>query len=248
MKILLTNDDGYHAKGLQLLRRAMSSHELFVVAPDRERSAISHAITLWEPLRAQALSETDYLSSGTPTDCAYLGLHGLLEATPDCVLSGVNHGPNLGIDVLYSGTVAAAMEAARLNVPTMALSLATHRPSEKDWELVERMLPEVFALFLTLQAELSGHVLNVNFPAAREGHTPALRMTHLGQVVYPQSIEEKQDPRGRPYYWIGGEPPRWGEDPQSDCGCVLGGDISITPLKLDMTDQTLLQKLREKLS
>ena len=248
MNILLTNDDGYHAKGLQLLRRVMANHSTWIVAPDGERSAISHAITLWDPLRAQPLSDREYIASGTPTDCAYLGLHGLLSETPDCVLSGVNHGPNLGIDVLYSGTVAAAMEAARINVPAMALSLATHRPEDKDWKLVEERIPELFDLFVKLQKDDPSLLLNVNFPPLRAGHTPKIRLTRLGEVVYPQHIDEKFDPRGRPYYWIGGKPPTWDTDPETDCGCILAGDISVTPLKLDITHTSLLQKLRNQLS
>ncbi|MGI5863183.1 MAG: 5'/3'-nucleotidase SurE [Myxococcales bacterium] len=239
MRILISNDDGIQAEGIQALHDELAQFaEVWVVAPDREQSATSHSITLQRPLRIKELRPRWYQVDGTPTDCVYVGLNHLMrDARPDVVCAGINHGPNVGNDVLYSGTVAAAMEAASLDVSSIAFSLAEgldFRPAAKfaallTSEVAQRPLP-------------AGTLLNVNFP----GHpTSAYAITHLGKRSYGSSVVEKVDPRGRLYYWIGGGEAKYEDILGSDCNAVFGdGLISITPLNLDMTDHPLLGTLR----
>ncbi len=240
MRILLSNDDGISAIGLQALYDAISPYaEVWVVAPDREKSAASHAITLHRPLRIRERKPRWFEVDGTPTDCVYFAIHHLMRnALPDLVCAGINDGPNLGIDVLYSGTVAAATEGAILGFLSVAFS---HAGEKRDFPAAASFAPAL------LQSVIHhpfprGTLLNVNFP---DGSPSGYAFTHLGQRNYGSSVIEKTDPRGRHYYWIGGGNASFEDIPGSDCNIVYQEKmISITPLLLDFTDHSLLESLR----
>ena len=239
MRILLSNDDGIGADGLNALHDALARiAEVWVVAPSHEQSAASHAITLHRPLRIKERRPRWFEVDGTPTDCVYVGINHILKAArPDVVCSGINHGANEGNDVLYSGTVAAATEAALLGVSSIAFSLVRGDEFQRSAEFAALLAKEVAARPLPRST-----LLNVNFPA-----TPSSRfsITHLGKRSYGSVVVEKVDPRGRAYYWIGGDSAEFEDIPGSDCNAVLGaGVISVTPLNLDFTDHLLLDTLR----
>lgn len=241
MRILLSNDDGVLAPGLKALAAAFPDDEVWVVAPDREQSATSHSISLHRPLRLVEMGPRWFAVDGTPTDAVYMGLNLVLRGRrPDLVLSGVNHGPNLGTDVLYSGTVAAAMEGALLGCNAIAVSLAAPPPHAFE---------HAAAFAAALARRLARHpppapvLLNVNVPA---GPVKGYRFARLGRRTYGNEVVEKRDPRGRPYYWIGGEGGAVNEDiPHSDCNCVFeDGLVSISPIHLSWTHDALLDDMR----
>ena len=241
MRVLLSNYDGVHAPGLAALAAAFDGDEVWIVAPDREQSASSHAISLHRPLRMHELGPRRFAVDGTPTDAVYMGLNLVLRsARPDVVVSGVNHGPNLGNDVLYSGTVAAAMEAALLGVHAIAVSLAAPPPHE---------FTEAARFAATLARRIVANpppaplLLNVNVPP---GPVRGYRFVRLGRRTYGSEVVEKTDPRGRKYYWIGGEGGPTNEDiPGSDCNAaMLDGLVAVTPLHLDSTHDAVLTELR----
>ncbi len=245
VRVLLSNDDGIHAAGLRALARAFSERdEVWVVAPDREQSASSHAISLNRPLRMIEAEPRWYAVDGTPTDAVYMGLCLVLKKTPpDLVVSGINHGPNLGNDVHYSGTVAAAIEGALLGIPALAVSLAA--PPPHDFEPAARF-GAALARRMIAEAEANGSpvpfLLNVNIPA---GPIRGYRFARLGRRTYGNDVVEKTDPRGRKYYWIGGEGGARNEDiPGSDCNAVEAGVAAVTPLQLDPTHDAVLERLR----
>jgi 5'-nucleotidase len=241
VRVLLSNDDGVHAAGLRALAAAFAGDEVWVVAPDREQSASSHSISLHRPLRVTEVQPRWYAVDGTPTDAVYMGLCLVMRrARPDLVVSGINHGPNLGNDVHYSGTVAAAMEGALLGVNALAVSLAA--PPPHDFTHAARfaaaLAHEVFA-----RPTPAPLLLNLNVPA---GPVRGYRFTRLGVRTYGNEVVEKTDPRGRKYYWIGGEGGAHNEDiPGSDCNAVLlDGLAAVTPLHLDSTHDAVLEGLR----
>jgi len=240
VRILLSNDDGVHAPGLAALARAFPHDEVWVVAPDREQSASSHSISLHRPLRIVEMGPRRFSVDGTPTDAVYMGLNLIMRGRrPDFVLSGVNHGPNLGSDVLYSGTVAAAMEGAILGYHSIAVSLAAPPPHEFEHAAA-------FAAALARQVCQSPPpmpvLLNVNVPP---GPVRGYRFARLGQRTYGNEVVENQDPRGRKYYWIGGEGAMNTDLPHSDCNCVVqDGFVSVTPLHLDWTYDALLDQMK----
>ena len=241
MRVLLSNDDGVHAAGLRALAAAFAGDEVWVVAPDREQSASSHSISLHRPLRVSEVQPRWYAVDGTPTDAVYMGLCLVLRsARPDLVVSGINHGPNLGNDVHYSGTVAAAMEGALLGVNALAVSLAA--PPPHDFAEAARFAVAL-ARGVAARPSAAPLLLNVNVPA---GPVRGYRFTRLGRRTYGNEVVEKTDPRGRKYYWIGGEGGARNEDiPGSDCNTVLlDGLAAITPLQLDSTHDVVLEGLR----
>jgi len=237
-RILITNDDGIFSSGIKLLAEELGKlGEVLVVAPDREQSATSHALTLHRPLRMRRLEEGWYAVDGTPTDCVNLGVLSLLKETPpDLVVSGINFGLNLGDDVTYSGTVSATFEGSLLNLPAVAFSQ----------EVAEGFSFERGALFARRLIETlldgglaPGYLLNVNLPA---GPYAGVRLTRLGHRQYHQSVVEKLDPRGRKYFWIAGTP-EWEDIEGSDHRAIREGYVSVTPLHLDLTDYPALQAL-----
>jgi 5'-nucleotidase len=241
VRVLLSNDDGVHAPGLSALATAFEGDEVWVVAPDREQSASSHSISLHRPLRLFELRPRWYAVDGTPTDAVYMGMNLVLRsARPDIVISGVNHGPNLGNDVTYSGTVAAAMEGALLGVHAIAVSLASSPPHVFD---EAARFAAALARRVVANPPPAPLLLNVNVPP---GPVRGFRFARLGRRTYGNEVVEKTDPRGRKYYWIGGEGGPTNEDiPGSDCNCVLkDGLVAVTPLHLDSSHDAVLKELR----
>jgi 5'-nucleotidase len=204
MKILCTNDDGYMATGLQVLAAAARTlGEVTIVAPDREQSATSHSLTLHHPLRSRRASDGTLVVDGTPTDCVILAVNALLDERPDFCLSGVNHGSNMGEDVLYSGTVAAAMEATVLGVPALAISYTgPDFESIVAWE--ERIAGFLGAFFKRRPDFPDSTLLNVNLPAVHPDDVRGIRITALGERRYSESLTRAMDPSGKEYFWIGG--------------------------------------------
>jgi 5'-nucleotidase len=240
-RILVTNDDGVYSEGLRKLAAALGEvGDVLIVAPDREQSAASHALTLNRPLRLLQIQEREWIVDGTPTDCVNLGvLHLMRDHRPDIVVSGINFGPNMGDDVTYSGTISAAFEGALLNVPSIAFSALIGE--HFSFDPCARFAVELVRTVLS-RPRNTGIVLNVNFPVSK---FKGVKVTRLGKRVYVEGIIERLDPRGRKYYWIGGEPPVWSHTEGSDFAAVDAGFISITPLHLDLTHVDSLSSLRE---
>ena len=244
MRLLLTNDDGILAHGLQCLGRAAESlGEVAIVAPDREQSATSHSLTLHHPVRPVKRAERTWQVDGTPTDCVMLAVEALLDERPDFVLSGINHGQNMGEDVLYSGTVAAAMEGLSLGIPSIALSFAGG-DLRADTRVLDEQVPVLSTLLkhlLTLPSFPKDTLLNVNLPPLRGGEIRGVRLTRLGRRVYSDSLQRMKDPWGREIFWIGGGSVAWEGDEHSDFRAIQEGFISVTPLHLDLTHHTILE-------
>jgi 5'-nucleotidase len=232
--ILVSNDDGIQSEGIRFLAEAMAGlGHVQIVAPDREQSATSHSITLDRPLRVTRLDDGRISVEGTPTDCVLLATNSLLGRRPDLVVSGINHGPNLGDDVTYSGTVAAAMEGHLLGIPAMAISL--HITSGERHFATAAAVARRIAVKVLVEGTPGGALLNVNVPNLPEPLLRGVRITQLGKRLYVDSVIEKTDPRGRPYFWIGGSP-RWDAGKNTDHAAILDGCVSVTPLHLDLTD------------
>jgi 5'-nucleotidase len=242
MRILVTNDDGYLAGGIQTLARAAEKlGDVTVVAPDREQSATSHSLTLHYPLRVRRASESVQVIDGTPTDCVMLAVGELLQERPDFVLSGVNHGANLGDDVLYSGTVAAAMEATILGIPAIAIShVGSSHDHMADWS---DTLCALLQQLMTRGDFPQETLLNVNLPPVRPDEVRGVRVTTLGRRAYVGSLTRASDPNGREYFWIGGGESKWWGGPDSDFRAIHDGYISVTPLHLDLTNYKLLEAI-----
>jgi 5'-nucleotidase len=237
--LLVTNDDGVHAPGLTALAEALTElGEVFVIAPDREQSAVGHALTLHRPLRADRLGERRFAVNGTPSDCVNLGVLGLLPAAPALIVSGINDGANIGDDVTYSGTVSAAMEGTLLGVPSIAVSLERADGGFAEAaRIAQLVVARVLAEGLPPKA-----LLNVNVP----GGTPkGIRLTQLGHRVYKEKIVEQTDPRGRTCYWIGAGPPQWDTSEATDMAALHDGYASITPLHLDLTHYGALARMTD---
>jgi 5'-nucleotidase len=243
MNILCTNDDGYLANGIRVLASAASTlGSVTVVAPDREQSATSNSLTLHHPLRARLTSDNSYVVDGTPTDCVILAVNGLLPGQPDICLSGVNHGPNMGEDVLYSGTVAAAMEATVIGIPAIAISYVQDRPEELEgWESVVRV---ILGKILGREDFPADTLFNVNLPAVPPDEVRGIKVTTLGRRRYSDAITRANDPSGREYFWIGGGTVNWRGAEDSDFQAVEDGYVSVTPLHLDLTNYKLLEEIR----
>jgi 5'-nucleotidase len=242
MNILVTNDDGIHARGIRALAEAMKElGRVTVVAPDRERSSVGHSLTLHSPLRIFKLHEGWYAVDGTPTDCVNMGIHNMLPISPDLVVSGINHGANIGDDVTYSGTVAAAMEANLMGIPAIAFSLATSEQSDNFDDAAQialRVARQVIANELP-----SDTFLNVNIPNCRLAEMKPTIITRQGKRSYMGKIVDKTDPRGRKYFWIGSEMPNHNDDEGTDFHAIKRRHVSVTPLHLDLTNHKSLKIL-----
>ena len=241
MIALLTNDDGIEAKGLKALEKEMSKiAQVWVVAPDREQSATSHSLTLTRPLRVNKVKDRVYSLDGTPTDAVMVAFHKLLKRRPDILISGINSGPNLGDDVTYSGTVAAAIEGTILGIPSIAVSLTD--ASSEDYrhpaEFIRRL-----AKFVLKKGIPKDTLLNVNITPHRKPVTK-YKITRLGRRVYKDVVVEKIDPRGKKYFWIAGQAivSEGGKD--SDFLAIEKGYVSITPLHLDWTNYKTIEEMR----
>jgi 5'-nucleotidase len=246
MNILLTNDDGIHAQGLWVLYETFARrHSVTVVAPDRERSAVGHGITLNQPLRATRIKANNgclgYAVNGTPVDCIKMGLMEILDTKPDLVISGINPGANVGVNINYSGTVAAAKEAALYKIPAIAVSLQGHKVAGYDYA----------ALFTAKLAENVcqkglpfGTILNVNIPDIPIDKIKGVRISRQGTSLYAEYIEKRVDPRNRTYYWHGLDSQTVFNNPELDGAALNENFISITPIKCDMTDYNMLAELK----
>jgi 5'-nucleotidase len=241
VRILISNDDGYQSPGLQVLAVALARlGEVTVVAPDRDRSGASNSLTLTVPLRARRMDNGYLCVEGTPTDCVHLAITGLLEVEPDLVVAGINHGPNLGDDVIYSGTVAAATEGRFLGLPAMAVSIDSHEPRHLDTaariaaRLVENLPRGVFGASV---------ILNVNVPDVPYERIVGLAATRLGHRHKAEPVTRATDPRGRTVYWVGPAGPEQDAGPGTDFHALRNGHVSVTPLQVDLTRHGLLDPL-----
>lgn len=243
MRILCTNDDGIFARGINLnIEVCTAAGEVFVVAPDREQSGASHSLTLHRPLRGMTRGPNRWAVDGTPTDCAMLAIETILPTRPDICISGVNHGPNMGEDVLYSGTVAAAMEAVSLGMPAVAISFAG-----SDLDLLptwrERLARLVQSIVSAPPAPPT--FLNINLPPIPGDQAKGVRITTLGTRTYEGSITKMKDPWGRDIFWIGGGHINWKGDEKTDVHAIAEGYVSVTPLQLDLTHHASLDLMRQ---
>lgn len=252
MRILLTNDDGIHAEGLQSLEKIARtlSDDVWVVAPEFDQSGFAHSLSLSDPLRLRNISERHYAVRGTPTDCVIMGVRKILPEPPDLILSGVNSGANLADDVTYSGTVAGAIEGVMLGIRSFALSQAYNVEGDErlvSWEVCETLAPPL--LKKLLKADLpDGVLLNINFPNCKIDEVEATEITAQGRLAHSMWIDERRDGRNFPYYWL-----RFGRMPTelvegTDVFAVRNRRISVTPLQLDLTAHALRDDLSKLLS
>jgi 5'-nucleotidase len=233
MRILVSNDDGYQATGINVLTDALQKvADVVVVAPDRNRSAASNSLTLQTPLRVTRVAENRYYVDGTPSDCVHIALTGLLDVEPDLVVSGINHGANLGDDVIYSGTVAAAMEGRFLGFPTIAVSLVGH--DLKHFDTAARVASELVQKIDKGMLE-SSIVLNVNVPDVAWENLKGIRAARLGFRHKSEPIVKSQDPHGRTIYWVGPAGASADAGPGTDFHAISEGAAAVTPLKVDLT-------------
>ncbi len=249
--ILVTNDDGIGSLGLRMLLKALRPvGDVYAVAPEREQSAVGHALTLHRPLKFDNLNKKAYFINGTPTDCVILGVNRLLPQKPDIIVSGINHGGNMGDDITYSGTVAAAIEGTLLGIPSIAVSLTLgirsgNRRLKKYAGLQEaaRFIQKLTAMVLK-KGLPSDTLLNVNVPDIPK--VKGVKLTRQGKRAYDNSIHEMMDPRGRKHYWIGGGTPLWLRGGNTDFEAIQAGFISVTPVHLDLTNYKALGYMKNK--
>src|SRR5256885_3417612 len=238
--ILVTNDDGVHAPGLAALASALDElGDVYVVAPDREQSAVGHALTLHRPLRVTTVGERRFSVNGTHSDCVNLAVLAVLPEGPVLVAAGINHGSNLGDDVAYAGTVSAAMEGTLLGVPSMAVSQSDPETGTLDGA---QAVAKLVASRVLVEGLPGKTLLNINVPP---GPLAGIRMTRLGHRVYQEKVVRETDPRRLPHRWIRAGGPVWSEDEASDIAAVNRGMASVTPLHLDLTHHGALQRMAE---
>ncbi len=252
MKILVCNDDGIYAAGLRALCKVLvpTGHEVYVVAPDKERSATGHALTLHRPLRVEKMPseffegvKNAFAIDGTPADCVKIAINKILEFKPDWVISGINHGPNLGADILYSGTVSAAMEGAIYGIKSLALSSAEYKTDHFDG--AASFVPKILDLLNESSFEWPNKtVFNINLPVTPPEQVKGIALANLGSRMYKDTYEERVDPRGRFYYWLSGDLIKSDPDPESDVSRLAEGYISITPITFEMTNKELMAKVK----
>lgn len=241
MRILISNDDGYQAPGIRALAAVMAElGEVIVVAPERDRSGASNSLTLETPIRAHTTPDGFIRVDGTPTDCVHLAITGLLEEEPDIVVSGINAGANMGDDVLYSGTVAAAMEGRFLGLPAIAVSLTGHAPKHYD---TAAQVARTLLLKLCKDPLPADTILNVNVPDLPWDELAGFEATRLGHRHKAEPVIKAQDPRGRPIYWVGPAGAEQDAGPGTDFHAVRQGFVSITPIQVDLTRYDALDKV-----
>ena len=251
MRILLTNDDGIHAEGLAVLERIARtlSDEIWIVAPETDQSGLAHSLTLSEPLRLREVSERHFALRGTPTDCVIMGIRQLMDEPPDLVLSGVNSGQNIADDVTYSGTVAGAIEGTLLGVRSIALSQAYDWDNGRlvPWHTIEEHAPDLLRKLIDIDMP-AGTLLNVNYPNCQPEELGDVVVTSQGKLTHRIAIEGRQDGRGLPYFWLQFQRKSHEIRPGTDLAALGDNQVSVTPLKLDLTDYDLQQRLAEALN
>ena len=240
MRLLLSNDDGYLADGLATLALSLSDlAEITVVAPDRNQSGASHSLTLESPLRVGRTREGLHYVNGTPTDCVHLAITGLLEQEPDMVIAGINHGANLGDDVLYSGTVAAAVEGRFLGLPAIAVSLTgEHRHFDTAGQAIRTLFQQLTAVPLPADT-----ILNINVPDVPWAQIKGFEATRLGYRHRSERVVQARDPKGRIIYWVGAAGKGQDAGPGTDFHAIEHGYVSVTPLQLDLTHSSRIELL-----
>lgn len=250
MKILISNDDGIAANGIRALTEALSpNHDVYVVAPDRERSAAGHSLTLHTPLRVEELetkngAKRTWVTTGTPGDCVKIAINAILspEEQPDIVISGINHGPNLGSDILYSGTVSCAMEGAMMGIPSIAVSLASMHSEYEDFKYTAKFINALLQKLKNFDFPKKT-LLNVNIPALDVDDIAGVAITELGSKMFTNTYEKRVDPRGKVYYWMAGELTNEPSDANTDIAAVRNNKISITPVTYEMTKESVMTDL-----
>lgn len=251
MRILLTNDDGIHAEGLAVLERIARtlSDDVWIVAPETDQSGLAHSLTLSEPLRLRQVSEKHFALRGTPTDCVIMGIREVLDRKPDLVLSGVNAGANMADDVTYSGTIAGAIEGTLQGVRSLALSQAIRYDSTRvtPWNVAETHAPALIGRLMDIDLP-DGTFLNLNFPNCEPDQVEGTEVTSQGKLDFGLTIDKRSDGRGFPYYWL-----RFGERlgdfrAGTDIHALRERKISVTPLKLDLTDYAVQDRIARTLA
>ncbi len=251
MRILLTNDDGIHAEGLAVLERIARtlSDDIWIVAPETDQSGLAHSLTLSEPLRLREISHRHFALRGTPTDCVIMGIRKLMDGPPDLVLSGVNSGQNIADDVTYSGTVAGAIEGTLLGVRSVALSQAYNWDQGRvvPWHTVETHAPALLRKLIDVDLP-AGTLLNVNYPNCEPEAIAGVIVTSQGKLTHRIAIESREDGRGLPYYWLQFQRRSHELRPGTDLAALGSNQVSVTPLKLDLTDYDMQRRLTEALA
>jgi len=246
MRILLTNDDGIHAEGLAVLERIARSlsDDVWVVAPETDQSGLAHSLTLSEPLRLRQLGEKRFALRGTPTDCVIMAISEIMRGKPDLVLSGVNDGANMADDVTYSGTVAGAIEGTLQGVRSFALSQAVRRDNGRfaPWHVAETLAPDLIRKLGNLDLP-DGTFLNLNFPNCEPDEVEGVEVTAQGKLDFGLEIDAREDGRGRPYYWLRFADRKSLFREGTDVHAVSANRISVTPLKLDLTDYSVQDRI-----
>ncbi len=248
MRILISNDDGIYSSGIRALTEGLAKdHEVYVVAPDRERSATGHSLTLHRPLRIDEVShlsgvKSAYETDGTPSDCVKIAIGAILKEPPQIVISGINHGPNMGCDVMYSGTVSAAMEGAIYDIPSIAISMNNYKPENftAAVHVIKKLIPIIGEIKFPPRT-----LLNINIPYLPLSDIAGVEITHLGVRPYNDYFEKRVDPRGKTYYWLAGNPIEEDELPGTDVYAVRNNQISITPVTIHMTNDKMLTELQD---
>jgi len=251
-KILITNDDSFEAKGLEVLIDAVKDlGELYIIAPAHHKSACSHSLTITKPLRFIEIKKNFYkLDDGTPADCVYLSLIKFFKEKPDLLISGINHGANMGEDVTYSGTAGGAMEGALHDIPSIAISQVIksydNPPTEINWENTKKVTKEIVKKILDKKITIPHrHILNINIPNTK--NIKGIKATKLGYRLYGNDAHKFINPRGEEYFWIGLHPLAFKEEEGTDFDAIKKGYVSITPIKLDMTGYSALERLKNEI-
>ncbi len=243
MHILLSNDDGIHATSLKVLADALAQlGDITVVAPNRDRSASSNSLTLERPIRAQKVRQNWFSVDGTPTDCVHLAITGLIKNEPNIVVSGINSGANLGDDVIYSGTVAAAIEGRFLGLPAVAISVTSFQPRylEDAAQVSYKMINELASTQLP-----SDVIININIPDLPKNELKGIQTTRLGNRHKAEPVIKSEDPRGKPIYWVGAAGPEQDAGPGTDFHAIKNGYISVSPMHLDLTHYNAMQAVAD---
>lgn len=255
MNILISNDDGIAANGIRALTEELAKeNNVYVVAPDRERSAAGHSLTLHTPLRVEEIEESKigakrtWVTNGTPGDCVKLAINAILapEEQPDFVITGINHGPNLGSDILYSGTVSCAMEGAMLGVPALAVSLASMQSEYEDFKFTAKFIAALLPKLKSFDFPPKS-LLNINVPSLDEDDILGIAITELGKKMFTDNYEKRIDPRGKVYYWMAGELINEPSTANTDIAAVRNNKISITPVTYEMTRTETMSDLENVL-
>ena len=248
MIILVTNDDGINSEGLKVLSNTLSKlGEVFIVAPDRQRSAVGLSVTLERPLRVERMDEKIFSVDGMPADCVTLAIHKLMESPPDIIVSGINDGQNIGYDIYHSGTVGAAFEGTMFGIPSMAVSIANesfYDDFQGDiWYNTAAQIALKLARSIFKRKLPDGTLLNINVPNVPLSEIDGIEVTRHCSATYDIEIQDRLDPRGKEYYWVGGEFQKSTDHSRTDLDVLQRRKVSVTPLRLDITDYTMMQEL-----